>query len=353
MKWQDYCKMASRTESIVKAYFLDMRPEVGFPVSEMEWEPHIQITRLLHASLGLTTELKEFRDAQASLDIKNQIEELGDLPWYLAVIYNLLPYGAQIEVTKYVEPKEGLDPEFYVAQIADIAKRVVFYGTDMHTPSKHYPDGMLVALVDCVTKLLCWVDETARLLNINVVEVWEANIKKLEKRYPDLSFNAEQAIVRDIENELSHMDKLAEDAADAQLIKERREKPTIRVADVDIFFESIAKETDERLKDMGPVITFDFFKTTVFNELQWNEIPTKFADWALVLSNSYRERGCDALAEGFKHIYVKLLAIKGIDLEAKANAVMKDGWGLFHMMYNRPRYEGELVQWLLSKRSVI
>lgn len=326
MNWTEYCELAGRTESIPEIYFTTINPEVGYPISKLEKSPHVRATRLLHASLGLNTELKEFRDGQRTEDIKNMIEELGDIPWYLAIISNEFP---NFDIA--VEPDATLDAEFYVAQIADICKRHVFYGNPLEATSKNYPNGMLDALHGSLICLLAWVDGMAITLDCTVSDIWEANITKLQKRYPDLTFNKEHAVVRDVENELSHISPEAKPEA---------------------FFQQIEKEnTEARLR--GVAISEEFFRTTVMNELHWNDVPITFAGWALMLSNEYREAGCDAMAEGFKHIYIKLLAIKGHDLEAKAQAVMKDGWALFKLMDVKPEYEGEFIAWLMSKRNKI
>ena len=279
MNWSEYCKLAARTESIPTIPGL---------------EP--TIVRLLHASLGLCTEVEEYLSATSA---QNEVEELGDAYWYLAVLDNTftIPDLQQLPNCDYADAPGP----HWVAMLQDICKRVIFYGKPLdNEPNKNYPHGMLNALYLAYWGIIRWIeDETVFSTNLPApVQLMEANILKLEKRYPDLRFDSTNAIVRNEENELSHIP----------------ETP-------------ILEPTPQGLPPISPKAAMLYY---LRNEVTEREAVQGIAAMALLLANCHREAGADCMAEGYKAVYIKILE------KNKLETVLEDGWQLMQQLHTNP-----------------
>jgi NTP pyrophosphatase (non-canonical NTP hydrolase) len=76
-------------------------------------------------------------------------------------------------------------------EVADIIKKHYAYGKSLDT----------LHLVEEVGDIMFYLNGLLAELDVEWSEVLEVNIKKLEARYPDLKFNADHAINRDVEAE--------------------------------------------------------------------------------------------------------------------------------------------------------
>lgn len=76
-------------------------------------------------------------------------------------------------------------------EVADIIKKHYAYGKSLDT----------LHLVEEVGDIMFYLNGLLAELDVEWSEVLEVNIKKLEARYPDLRFNADHAINRDVEAE--------------------------------------------------------------------------------------------------------------------------------------------------------
>ena len=251
MNWSEYCKLAARTESIPTIPGLDPT-----------------IVRLLHASLGLCTEVEEYLTATSA---QNEIEELGDAYWYLAVLDNTFTIP-DLQQLPNCDDADALGPH-WVAMLQDICKRVIFYGKPLdNEPNKNYPYGMLNALYRAYWGLIRWIEDEI-LPNANLpspIQLMEANIQKLEKRYPDLRFDSTNAIVRNEEKELSHIPNEAKEwATPAQTIH----TPVV-----------------EPPQSKSPTAAMLYY---LRNEVTEREAVQGIAAMALLLANCYREAGAD------------------------------------------------------------
>lgn len=198
MNWQDYVKLAKRTESVpIIIYSTIPGPNDNFDMSEeleMRNNEMRRATRLMHAVVGLVTETQELVESDSD---RNTAEELGDCFWYLAIAFDelemLLPlYGTQFTGKYYVD---GM--QHHAAELVDsVIKRHIFYGKPLDI-------GKVKLLLESYTT--CLMSYALACNQYSLSEILEANIKKLEKRYPDLRFNGDHAINRDVENELSHI----------------------------------------------------------------------------------------------------------------------------------------------------
>ena len=73
-------------------------------------------------------------------------------------------------------------------EVVDIVKKVFFYGKELDR--QH--------LIEELSDLAWYMNLMVESLGTTWGEVFETNIRKLETRYPDLRFNADHAINRDV-----------------------------------------------------------------------------------------------------------------------------------------------------------
>ena len=193
LTWREYVKLAIRTESVPANHFDNLaHPNSNFDMAE---EREISkclnrtATRLLHAALGLCTELAELKDGET---ISNFVEEVGDVYWYLAIADDVLGWW-DYEYPSINEPIKAID--FYLGEVQDVMKRHIFYGKEIDTHR-------IKVAFDCIAAHL---SRELRAKKLKVPDAWEANIIKLEKRYPDKFFDSRFAIHRDTDRELDHI----------------------------------------------------------------------------------------------------------------------------------------------------
>lgn len=195
MNWNEYKKLALRTESIPVNYFV--RLPLPSQDDTIDWgavaaDTNKKATRVLHASLGLATEVIELAFHTNRV---NLLEEYGDCFWYLAILDDELgfwPFAAAWCAWEFPEKEAA----YWVGEVADCTKRWIYYGKELETPRLRDAAYNLAAA-------LTWELTAAGLV---LGEVFEANIRKLEKRYPDLRFESNAAIHRDVDRELDHID---------------------------------------------------------------------------------------------------------------------------------------------------
>ena len=135
--------------------------------------------RLLHATLGIVTELMEYEDA---VDDDNALEELGDIYWYVAIAADEL--GLTFEELKEQAPS-GVFYHEIVGNLCDVMKRACFYGVQTDIPRFTKYIGML----------LHWLDWACKMNDTTPEERMEANIAKLRKRFPE-KFTTQDAVER-------------------------------------------------------------------------------------------------------------------------------------------------------------
>lgn len=150
------------------------------------------IDRKIHAALGMSSELAELLASDANIK-----EEIGDMFWYLNVACDsfdlTLEYVFKTAKTYYLS---SLRPDLTLIRgisiLSDIVKRDKFYGKEETDKFK-----ILATLVEITKGLIGFLN----LNPITLEQVFEANIKKLETRYPDLRFNSNHAINRNLDKE--------------------------------------------------------------------------------------------------------------------------------------------------------
>jgi len=87
---------------------------------------HDQLSRLLHAAMGLCTEAGEFMDPLKKalfygkeIDEVNLREELGDLLWYIAIACDALDTTVELEMARVIAKLQVRYPEKFDDYLAD------------------------------------------------------------------------------------------------------------------------------------------------------------------------------------------------------------------------------------------
>jgi hypothetical protein len=154
-----------------------------------------QTERILHAALGLATEIEELLiNYDGNIDPTNILEECGDVCWYLSIFYREYPEIENVKVATSMEVKtpQGLIMSMLkgILQIQDLIKKKLYYNKPINQDSMNG----LVAFLDMDIRMYL------NIYNLKIEEVWERNIAKLKARYVD-KFSSDRAINRDLETE--------------------------------------------------------------------------------------------------------------------------------------------------------
>ena len=175
-----------------------------------------RLKHIEHMVMGMSGELGEIVDAYKKylvygkpLDKVNIIEEVGDFTWYailLGFVYNIKPedieiyffqeYSITVELLKGTNEDENL-PVFLLgasSNINEVCFRLLSLEEYESGPEK-------IEIVNNYLKLL-WkvVTSLIVMLDINIEQVFEANIAKLAARYGD-KYSDLAAITRDLDKE--------------------------------------------------------------------------------------------------------------------------------------------------------
>ena len=180
MKSSEYINKAIRTESSLN------------PLGENTLINH----RELHSCIGATTEAGEMLLAltknNGKIDKVNLMEEIGDLYWYLAILYSAQNKQFNIvknESLKTINVKDGtLQVVVLTTELLDVCKKALFYGK-IKKPMEYYLEQLEVILQDLLYSI-----------GYNLNTTWDINIKKLAARYPD-KFSEKKASKRNIKKE--------------------------------------------------------------------------------------------------------------------------------------------------------
>jgi NTP pyrophosphatase (non-canonical NTP hydrolase) len=144
---------------------------------------------IVHFLLGIQTETNELVfECKEKWQLK---EELGDLFWYCALAATTLGFTLN-DLT--IIPIETEDPEEELQKISgtctDMAKRIIFY-------RKEYEDHHIAALIGEILSLL---EQLINLYDLEIEDVLECNINKLQARYPD-KYTDHHALNRNLSKE--------------------------------------------------------------------------------------------------------------------------------------------------------
>ena len=174
-----------------------------------------------HAGFGLMTEVGEILDTykrhqfyKKELDVKNLIEEVGDVLWYISVGYHSL--GKEMpdqppEISELAIKEQNLICTKLLAKLAHHSAN--FFSIVMMYPDTWAEEQLQYDLDRLYMYLSCY---TKRELGVDLAEAAEANLKKLAKRYPGKVFSTERALNRDTVNELSHIEIIEHTSEDVK-----------------------------------------------------------------------------------------------------------------------------------------
>jgi hypothetical protein len=173
------------------------------PLAVRTESPHkvvedLRANRLLHATMGLCTEAAELVETTGELNTK---EELGDLCWYAAIILDELhtmdknrPGMDQPASTFTTSHKVDQLVVFMVADSGsalDALKKHLFYRKELNPMSVLMPT---YRILDCIKAI-------ATVSGYSISDIYEANIRKLQHRYPE-KFTEDAANNRDLAGEM-------------------------------------------------------------------------------------------------------------------------------------------------------
>lgn len=252
MNWNEYKTLAIRTESVpYNSYEKIPRTQMIGLNSDLNAEPAwIKATRLLHATMGVCTELAELIDGSG---VVNFVEEVGDVLWYLAIADDVIGFHSRGNVYK------NKPPIYWLGELNDVLKRHLFYGTELNE------ERLVMAFIHI------YQDVYSELANhsFTMEMAMEANIRKLEKRFPEKMFTAQAAIHRDVDRELDHImlngelipkiETLLELETDEQLaevVNERRGQPTVTY-DLDILLAAAICDKWAKLIDGVVILPYE------------------------------------------------------------------------------------------------
>ena len=188
MDWKEYLTLSEKTLS-----------------NEFHCEEKYQ--RLLHASLGILTEIEEIL-----LNYKNNIlindanqqgsisEEISDVAWYIAILFR--EYNISFESTNVESHRSSNDIindiMIFTIKALDPLKKKLFYNKDIDDSY----------LIEISVKLYLLILEFCHVNNLNFHISLEKKINKLRARYGE-KFSSENAINRNLEAERQILEDLS------------------------------------------------------------------------------------------------------------------------------------------------
>jgi len=180
MRFDEYIKLAVRTESRINP-----KTGVGFTRDE----------RLLHAAIGMVTEVGELLDAikkhifyGKQLDRVNMQEEIGDLCWYVALASDVL------NITPEAVIRGSADVFCQVISIVHVSANCLVF---VHNE---------VAVVNALSDIMGSIFTICEVKSFSLGDILDTNIAKLKARYPD-KFDTDKALNRDLKLERKILEK--------------------------------------------------------------------------------------------------------------------------------------------------
>ena len=170
MTFEEFVPLAIKTESKNRPLSLDI---IDLGLTD----------RILHAFIGIATEIDEYNEAIRNNDKVNALEELGDMLWYLAIL------KSEIDFKDFYF--DLADKNFDLTGL-DLCKKTMFYGKELDL------DKIKVCAGDTFVKVINHITS----LDGSPSVVMDTIIKKLKARYGD-KFTDEAAEHRDLNIERS------------------------------------------------------------------------------------------------------------------------------------------------------
>lgn len=164
-------------------------------------KPDTKLGVIGHCAMGVSGEAGELLELPFG-DTGKRIGEMGDCLWYSAVMadalgmdFNTVVANAELVLKDPSSPFPSMTSTcravVWASRIVDRLKKTIYYGKELDEVAltnelTHYVSALLLACAEA---------------GIMLLYVAHVNIKKLEARYPNLSFDSEAAINRDYQAE--------------------------------------------------------------------------------------------------------------------------------------------------------
>ena len=164
-----------------------------------EWVIEKGLTNnMLHATLGLITELKEMKEAVNNNDVINLFEEFGDLLWFITLGFKEFDLIDEADKIMNNIDDYDIDDDIEPNDVLNMIKATMFYGKELDTSViRQFMIQEFYGLLTIINLVSGLMDITYREL---VDVIMTINISKLKKRYPD-KYNDMDAIERDLNSE--------------------------------------------------------------------------------------------------------------------------------------------------------
>lgn len=178
----------------LKQYIVEVRRlESKAPPIPCEVRPKLNWGRLVHAALGLLTEVLELRAAKG---VHAQLEELGDICWFAALAADELG----VDTSPNDPPANIENLCLLIETFGSRVKGALFY-KKAERDSDQYPwDSLPIRIFNMAVAI-------ARAGGYDVIDI---NLKKLAARYEKREFTQAAATERDVKNEAKVIEKAAQ-----------------------------------------------------------------------------------------------------------------------------------------------
>lgn len=156
-------------------------------------DPYLQ--KVLHCSMGMVGEVGELLELP-DYPLDPRVGEVGDCMWYAANLCEVLGLKMSDLLEAATKDSDQNDLRYrrvemramlWASRLTDIVKKSVFYGKELPVD----------LVTNCLKFYILGLVDLSVDIGIDPLHAATANIAKLEKRYPDLIFDAEKAINRD------------------------------------------------------------------------------------------------------------------------------------------------------------
>jgi len=152
-----------------------------------------KIELLLHATMGILTEVEELLDNHlGEIDKINVLEEIGDVVWYLAIIgreYNM-DFPTDLPLSHEDPMKIVVSIIKQTCKLLDMLKKKLYYNKPINDESFKQISTLVMVLTQSYMNYY----------NIDIKGSFDINISKLKARYGE-KFSSERAINRDLKVE--------------------------------------------------------------------------------------------------------------------------------------------------------
>lgn len=186
MNPNDYQRLALRTEHTPEF----VRPQWKDGETARAAGPDHKYARLMHAAMGLCTESAELLASRVTV---NEIEEVGDVMWYVALLADALGLRLEAffaEAPKYTEGSPLHNVVIQSAEVVDVLKRTTIYGAPLD-------EGRIIRSIHEIIANLRRISLT---YSEGLYLAMDRNVAKLQKRFRH-RFTQELALNRDLEAE--------------------------------------------------------------------------------------------------------------------------------------------------------